>query len=170
MATHFSILAWGTPWTEVPGRLQSMGSQSWARLKQLSMCCPSIRFSHTCRDTVIADDFEMAQGWWQRVAVCFPCCGQKAGFFLHCVNSAASLSRSIWQSCWDGPEWPVERWEGTVPCQGWWRWAGSRGWHPAVLRRPLFDGCPGSLCLIDHLPVAEVVKHVPVKSTPGSEL
>ena len=28
MATHFSILAWGIPWTEEPGGLQSMGSQS----------------------------------------------------------------------------------------------------------------------------------------------
>ena len=27
MATHSSILAWGIPWTEEPGRLQSMGSQ-----------------------------------------------------------------------------------------------------------------------------------------------
>ena len=27
MATHSSILAWETPWTEEPGRLQSMGSQ-----------------------------------------------------------------------------------------------------------------------------------------------
>ena len=27
MATHFSILAWKIPWTEEPGRLQSMGSQ-----------------------------------------------------------------------------------------------------------------------------------------------
>ena len=26
-ATHSSILAWRTPWTEEPGRLQSMGSQ-----------------------------------------------------------------------------------------------------------------------------------------------
>ena len=25
MATHFSILAWEIPWTEEPGRLQSMG-------------------------------------------------------------------------------------------------------------------------------------------------
>ena len=25
MATHSSILAWKTPWTEEPGRLQSMG-------------------------------------------------------------------------------------------------------------------------------------------------
>ena len=27
MATHSSILAWRIPWTEVPGRLQSMGLQ-----------------------------------------------------------------------------------------------------------------------------------------------
>ena len=27
MATHSSILAWSIPWTEEPGRLQSMGSQ-----------------------------------------------------------------------------------------------------------------------------------------------
>ena len=28
MATHSSILAWKIPWTEDPGELQSMGSQS----------------------------------------------------------------------------------------------------------------------------------------------
>ena len=28
MATHSSILAWRIPWTEEPGRLQSMRSQS----------------------------------------------------------------------------------------------------------------------------------------------
>ena len=28
MATHFSILAWRIPWTEKPGELQSMVSQS----------------------------------------------------------------------------------------------------------------------------------------------
>ena len=27
MATHSSILAWRIPWTEKPGRLQSLGSQ-----------------------------------------------------------------------------------------------------------------------------------------------
>ena len=27
METHSSILAWGIPWTEEPGGLQSMGSQ-----------------------------------------------------------------------------------------------------------------------------------------------
>ena len=32
MATHSSVLAWKIPWTEDPGGLQSMGSQSWTRL------------------------------------------------------------------------------------------------------------------------------------------
>ena len=33
MATHFSILAWRIPWTEEPGGLQSMESQSQTQLK-----------------------------------------------------------------------------------------------------------------------------------------
>ena len=32
MATHPSILAWRIPWTEEPGGLQSMGSQSQTQL------------------------------------------------------------------------------------------------------------------------------------------
>ena len=32
MATHSSILAWRIPWTEEPGRIQSMGSQRQTRL------------------------------------------------------------------------------------------------------------------------------------------
>ena len=38
MAPHSNILAWKIPWTEEPGRLQSMGSQSvehdWATKQQ----------------------------------------------------------------------------------------------------------------------------------------
>ena len=34
MATRSSILAWKIPWTEEPGRLQSVGSQSWTRLTE----------------------------------------------------------------------------------------------------------------------------------------
>ena len=36
MATHSSIRAWRIPWTEEPGRLQSIGPQRRTRLKQLS--------------------------------------------------------------------------------------------------------------------------------------
>ena len=34
MATHSSILAWKIPWTEKPGRLQSMGSQRVTKMIQ----------------------------------------------------------------------------------------------------------------------------------------
>ena len=42
MATHSSIPAWGTPWTEEPGRLQSMGGKEldmteWLTLSLLSV-------------------------------------------------------------------------------------------------------------------------------------
>ena len=37
MATHSSILAWKIPWTEEPGRLQSMGLQS-DTTERLSTC------------------------------------------------------------------------------------------------------------------------------------
>ena len=47
MATHSSILAWETPWTEEPGELQSMGSQqSQNKLKWFSM--------HTCTSQSVA--------------------------------------------------------------------------------------------------------------------
>ena len=35
-ATHSSILAWRIPWTEEPGGLESIGSQSQTQQKQLS--------------------------------------------------------------------------------------------------------------------------------------
>ena len=42
MATHSSILAWRSPWTEEPGGLQFMGSQkSWARLSECVCVCVS---------------------------------------------------------------------------------------------------------------------------------
>ena len=56
MATYSSILAWKIPRTEEPGRLQSMGSQSWTQLKQLS----------TMRVTKIKKDLSQNfQGWWE---------------------------------------------------------------------------------------------------------
>ena len=44
MATHSSIFAWRIPWTEKPGRLQSLGSQSWT---WLSMCTDMRAHTHT---------------------------------------------------------------------------------------------------------------------------
>ena len=36
MATHSGTLAWRIPWREKPGRLQSMGWQSWTRLSDFT--------------------------------------------------------------------------------------------------------------------------------------
>ena len=36
MATHYSTLVWKIPWTEEPGRLQSMGSLSPAQLSDFT--------------------------------------------------------------------------------------------------------------------------------------
>jgi len=36
MPTHSSTLAWKIPWTEKPGRLQSMGSQSQTQLSDFT--------------------------------------------------------------------------------------------------------------------------------------
>ena len=36
MALHSSTLAWKIPWTEEPGGLQSLGSQSWTRLSNFT--------------------------------------------------------------------------------------------------------------------------------------
>ena len=64
MTTHFSILAWEIPWTEDPGRLQSMGSQRVGqslvtKQQQLGSCITkhdlklficqyNIKTSHSC--------------------------------------------------------------------------------------------------------------------------
>ena len=32
MTTHSSLLSWKIPWSEEPGGLESMGSQSWTRV------------------------------------------------------------------------------------------------------------------------------------------
>ena len=59
MAPHYSILAWEISWTEEPGGLQSRGSQSRTRRKQLSLQRPESWGKH---------DFRVAQGsQW-----CFP--------------------------------------------------------------------------------------------------
>ena len=62
MATDSSTLAWRIPWTEEPGRLQSIGSQSGTQWKQLnsssicthaadSSCCTVKRTQH-CKATI----------------------------------------------------------------------------------------------------------------------
>ena len=65
MATHSSILAWRTSWTEEPGGLQSMGSQRSDTTDGLSLlsdskdCAPLCGSSHCC--LVLAG----SSGWQQ---------------------------------------------------------------------------------------------------------
>ena len=40
MVTHSNILAWRIPWTEEPGRLQSMGSQAVGQLSHEQLTLP----------------------------------------------------------------------------------------------------------------------------------
>ena len=53
MATHSSILAWRIPWTEVPGGLQSAGSQSWIWLTCLSMPAQPSTFSPSVPSRIV---------------------------------------------------------------------------------------------------------------------
>ena len=54
MATYSSTLAWKIPWTEEPGRLQSMGSQSRTQLSDLTITLGP----HAECFTVIAHSFD----------------------------------------------------------------------------------------------------------------
>ena len=47
-ATHCRILAWRIPWTEEPGRLQSMGLQNWIRLSDFHSYTPSSKKGQNC--------------------------------------------------------------------------------------------------------------------------
>ena len=47
MATHSSILAWKIPWTEKPGRLQSMASQRWDTTDHVHACAHTWACTHT---------------------------------------------------------------------------------------------------------------------------
>ena len=51
MATHSSIPAWEIPWTEEPGRLQSMGSQRVGHdlvTKQQQILAPHLKSLFSC--------------------------------------------------------------------------------------------------------------------------
>ena len=46
MATHSSILAWRIPWTEEPGQLEFLDSQSLDTTEQLSLFISFYKWSH----------------------------------------------------------------------------------------------------------------------------
>ena len=56
MATHSSTLAWKIPWTEEPGRLQSMGSLSRTRLRDFTFtfCLHALEKEMATHSSVLA--------------------------------------------------------------------------------------------------------------------
>ena len=65
MATHSSTLAWEIPWTEEPGRLQSMGSRRVSMTKLLSMHTKVLRFKlqHICGEKGHNSTYSISSKW-----------------------------------------------------------------------------------------------------------
>ena len=61
MATHSSILAWKIPWTEEPGRLQSMGSQRVRHDRATSLQFQIQTIGCTFHISSIARDYHFGQ-------------------------------------------------------------------------------------------------------------
>ena len=72
MATHSSILAWRIPWTEEPGRLQSMGLKDWTWLSDFHF----LSFGVLCFPTLSPSGYTLAgscSGWGLGVQpICLP--------------------------------------------------------------------------------------------------
>ena len=56
MAPHSGTLAWEIPWTEEPGRLQSMGSLSWTQLRDFTFTfhCHALEKEMATHSSVLA--------------------------------------------------------------------------------------------------------------------
>jgi len=89
MATHSSVLAWRIPWTEKPGRLQSMGSHrvghDWSDLAAayflILSLCSSILFP--CEVSILITN-SLKYGklfWWVICLISYFC---RAFFFFSC--------------------------------------------------------------------------------------
>ena len=65
MATHSSILAWRIPWTEEPGRLQSMEFQSQTQLSFLFTSGNYLEKKTTCNSHMYTHtNLQMTVGEW----------------------------------------------------------------------------------------------------------
>ena len=63
MATHSSILAWRIPWTEEPGRLQSMGLQKSQTQLSDYTTTTAYRINIGCGDDLDDGGDEGEEGW-----------------------------------------------------------------------------------------------------------
>ena len=78
-ATHSIILAWRTPWIEEPDVLQSIGSQSWTKLKQLSMHIYTCYWKNHC--TSLGPNFLICKRRRWITLSHFPSCFKYLGFY-----------------------------------------------------------------------------------------
>ena len=112
MATHSSILAWKTPWTEVSGRPQSMGSQRVQSIQNIS--ChkgPSSCFLQWYLLSTHPTASLIPGNYWSVLHVYNLCISRT----LHIVPAGSTLRRG-WRPSTRGPS----RSSGL-------RWAGERG-------------------------------------------
>ena len=79
MATHSSILDWRIPWTEKPGRLQSMGSQESDMTEQLST------HTHTEDQRLLLFKMVMTVAFWRRLVF--------KGYLSHLILKATLRDR-----------------------------------------------------------------------------
>ena len=63
MATHSSILSWEVPWTEKPGGIQSVGSQSNTQLKWLSTSVRLSGSTHSFWTSLVAQTVKNLGTW-----------------------------------------------------------------------------------------------------------
>ena len=111
MATHSSILAWRIPWTEEPGGLQSVGSQTvghnWVT-KQPTTSQVDIKL------TIATMFFELHLSVSTRQVKCRTACSVAT---LHCSDWVTEVTSPYHDSCdlYRRPQWVILRWEGAPP-------------------------------------------------------
>ena len=68
METHSSVLAWKIPWTEEPGRLQSMGSLRVGRDSVTSLSCIGEGNGNSLQCSCL-ENHRDGRAWWAAVYV-----------------------------------------------------------------------------------------------------
>ena len=110
MATHSSILAWRSPWTEEPGRLQCMGSQREIWLKWLIMhtwmFTRTIVLLHCLFSLYFFNGFFHTLIWINHGFACVPLPNPPSRLPLHPIPlglpSAPALSTCLMHPTWAG--------------------------------------------------------------------
>ena len=69
MATHSSTLAWKIPWTEKPGRLQSMGSSGQTQLSYFTFTFHfhALEKEMLTHSTILAWRIPGTGAWWAAI-------------------------------------------------------------------------------------------------------